>query len=98
MRCHISERLSRGSLGRLAGQGGVAPEEGARYRYCCLPLTNPPPAPKHAGAGAALMRFNALRETRAGMHLQVHDPAFKSAKTPYLDSAGAGAVGAAEAA
>ena len=77
---------------------GVAPEEGACYRCSCLLLPNPPPTPKRTGAGAALVQFNALRETRAGMHLEVHDPAFKSAIIPYLDSAGAGAAGAAGAA
>ena len=49
---------------------------------------------KSAGVGAALMRYNMLRETRAGMHFRAHYTAIISARIAYLVSAGAGAAGA----
>jgi hypothetical protein len=59
---------------------------------CCSPTLHR--RQKRPGGGTALMRFNALRETRAGMPVPAQYPAFKSAKDPYLVSAGAGAAGA----
>jgi len=88
----IRAKLARGGTHAIAHDTRVCEWPGGwRRRKVLATAHNPPPTPEHTGGCKALLRFSALRETRAtGMRVPVHSRAFKSADVPYLDMAEAG--------